>query len=85
VQALIEASKYDVDVVFCAHVGLDEVRTLGSLTSGVILGGDLDVKTWRVAAADIPRDESELERRLFDEWAKVDAFACEIYERRRAG
>lgn len=69
--ALLEA-RPDLDVVFCAHAGLDDALTKASIANGGLTGRALRVKFWRVPAADIPRDEEGRRDWLFHWWGEVD-------------
>jgi 1-acyl-sn-glycerol-3-phosphate acyltransferase len=68
--ALLEASS--VDVVFCAHVGLEGAATLGDLVRGRLIGQHVRVKLWRVPRACIPHEDVDIW--LDQEWGKVDAW-----------
>lgn len=61
-----------LDVVFCAHVGLDSTRTLGDLSRGALVGRRLQVKMWRVSAAQIPREPPQRTAWLYDQWTAID-------------
>ncbi|MCA9831450.1 MAG: 1-acyl-sn-glycerol-3-phosphate acyltransferase [Dehalococcoidia bacterium] len=71
--ALLETHP-DVDVVFCAHSGLEAALDKASILGGGLVGKELRIKFWRVPAAEIPKHRDELRRWLFDEWNKVDDF-----------
>ena len=71
--ALLETHP-DVDVVFCAHSGLEAALDKASILGGGLVGKELRIKFWRVPAAEIPKHRAELRRWLFDEWNKVDDF-----------
>jgi len=62
----------DVDVVFLAHVGFEDVESLNHLWTGALIGRDVRVAVWRVAAAAIPRERREREIWLDREWQRVD-------------
>jgi 1-acyl-sn-glycerol-3-phosphate acyltransferase len=63
-----------VDVVFCAHTGFEELRTLNDLWSGALVGRTIEVEFWRVAAASIPAERPARIDWIFDQWARVDAW-----------
>jgi 1-acyl-sn-glycerol-3-phosphate acyltransferase len=62
----------DVDVVFLAHAGFDGVHDLGELWRGILIGRELRIAFWRVAARDVPVARDERERWLDAEWRRVD-------------
>jgi 1-acyl-sn-glycerol-3-phosphate acyltransferase len=72
--ALIEGGP-DVDLVFCAHSGLERATSRTDIALGSFVGTTLRVRFWRVPAASIPADREGRIALLLDEWAKVDAFA----------
>lgn len=69
--ALLEA-RPDVGVLFIAHVGFDGVESLRDLWQGALVGRELRVMMWKVAASDIPATSSERVAWLDREWAKID-------------
>jgi len=73
VRGLLEA-RPDLDVVFCAHVGLDGAARLGDFWRGALIGRELHVRYWRVAAGDIPRDPAGCADWLEGEWSRLDAW-----------
>ena len=73
VLALLEEAP-GVDVVFCAHTGLESLRTLNDLWSGALVGRAIDVAFWRVPAAAIPVERADRVDWIFDEWARVDGW-----------
>ena len=64
----------DVDILICAHSGLEGVVTLGDLLSGKLVGKTLKIKFWRIKADSIPRDREERINWIFREWGRVDRF-----------
>ena len=77
--ALINAAQ-DVDVVFCAHAGLEPAASYRSIARGEPVGTTLRVKFWRVPAGEIPRDRSERGRWLLEQWAEVDRWVGDIVD-----
>ena len=69
--ALVEAAP-DVDVVFCGHVGFDGFQHVSDIWAGELVGSVIGIKFWRVAAAEIPTDESRRAEWLFREWLRMD-------------
>ena len=64
----------DVDCVFVAHAGLEAFAKVRDLSSGAVVGSTVHVQFWRVAANEIPNDDGERLRWLFQQWGKVNAF-----------
>lgn len=69
---LLKASP-DLDVVFCAHTGLEGGLNRASIARGGLNGSTLRVQFWRVPASEIPRVPAEQRAWLVREWGKVDA------------
>jgi 1-acyl-sn-glycerol-3-phosphate acyltransferase len=62
----------DLDVVFCAHTGLEGASRLEDFLSGSLLGRVWKVKLWRVPRSQVPTDPEEQLAWLEAEWQKVD-------------
>lgn len=60
-----------VDVLFCAHAGLDGIETIGHLFDGSLVGRRVTVNFWRVKADSIPSSTDARVRWLYEEWARV--------------
>jgi 1-acyl-sn-glycerol-3-phosphate acyltransferase len=67
----------EVDVVFCAHVGLDGFAYLRDLWSGGLLNTTVKVRYWRVPASTIPRDHDGRVTWLYEQWQAVDDWVDE--------
>jgi 1-acyl-sn-glycerol-3-phosphate acyltransferase len=80
VLAALEAAP-TADVVFVAHTGLDELRTVGDVWRRLPTGQPVAARWWRVQAEDIPAGERERVAWLYQWWAELDGW---ISERRRA-
>jgi 1-acyl-sn-glycerol-3-phosphate acyltransferase len=65
-----------VDIVFCSHRGLEAAASRPAIARGGLLRKRVEVRCWRVAAADIPRGRAELRQWLLARWAEVDRFAA---------
>lgn len=78
--ALLEAAP-GVDVVFCAHSGLEQATRYASIARGAAVGARVRIRFWRVAARDIPAGHDERIAWLLDEWDRVDAFVAEAQDR----
>jgi 1-acyl-sn-glycerol-3-phosphate acyltransferase len=61
-----------LDVVFCAHTGLEGASHFSDLLQGSLLGRVVRVHFWRVRRADIPDEHDAQWAWLFDEWQRVD-------------
>lgn len=73
--ALLE-SRPDADVVFCAHVGFDDVTRFSEFLDGGLVDGTVRVAFWRIPAASVPRGEACTEW-LFEQWQRVDDWVGE--------
>jgi 1-acyl-sn-glycerol-3-phosphate acyltransferase len=69
--ALLER-RADLDVVFCAHTGLEGASKLEDFLSGSLLGRVWKVKLWRVPRSQVPVDPDARLAWLEAEWRKVD-------------
>ncbi len=63
----------DTDVLIVAHRGLEGLANLTDLLSGNVVGKAVQIRIWRINAADIPQGEAR-RRWLFDCWKRVDDF-----------
>lgn len=62
----------DMDVVFCAHTGLEGASRLEDFLSGSLLGRVWKVKMWRVPRSQVPDEPAARLAWLEGEWARVD-------------
>ena len=69
---LLDAAPH-ADVLIVAHRGLEGLAEVSDLLSGAVVGKDVEVRIWRIDAADIPKGEDR-RRWLFDWWKRVDDF-----------
>lgn len=60
-----------LDLLFCAHVGLEGSVGFRSLMNGGWQGRTIRVHFWRVPVADIPAEESAIEAFIFDSWDRM--------------
>jgi 1-acyl-sn-glycerol-3-phosphate acyltransferase len=65
------------DVVFVAHRGIDRVGAMSDLIKGGLTRAHLEVKIWRVAARDVPRDEEGVRTFLLENWRKIDRYVAQ--------
>ncbi len=63
----------DADVLIVAHRGLEGMAEVTDLLSGAVVGKKVQIRIWRINAADIPKGDDRL-RWLFDWWKRVDDF-----------
>lgn len=82
--ALLEKNP-GLDVVFCAHEGLDEVATIKDLVGGALRNRVVRLRAWRVAFRDIPSSQAERLDWLLENWQRVDDWVGEARERRLRG
>jgi 1-acyl-sn-glycerol-3-phosphate acyltransferase len=69
---LLDAAPH-ADVLIVAHRGLEGLAEVTDLLSGAVVGKEVEIRIWRINAADIPRGEAR-RRWLFDWWKRVDDF-----------
>ena len=81
--ALLDEAR-GVDVVFCAHSGLDGFQYISDIWRGGLVGAKVRVGYWRVPAADIPAGEPELTAWLYAQWQAVDDWVG-AHQRHSAG
>jgi hypothetical protein len=60
------------DVVFVAHTVLEDVGSFKDLWRRVPLDKPILARYWRISPEEIPPDQDELGRWLFDWWARID-------------
>lgn len=61
-----------IDVVFCAHTGLEGANHAKDLLEGTLLDAVLKVRFWRVPAEEIPRERAARIRWFYEHWRTVD-------------
>ena len=61
-----------IDVVFCAHAGLDGFEYISDIWRGGLVGATIRVRFWRVPADEIPVGEQERTEWLYAQWQAVD-------------
>lgn len=62
------------DVVFLAHTGLEDARTLADLWNGRLIGRVVHATSWRVARADVPAGVRARVAWLYEQWARMDGW-----------
>lgn len=73
----ILAANPSLDVIFCAHTGMDGARSLADLVRGGLVDKVVKVRFVRVAAAQIPKDNAERYRWLLACWGEIDRWITE--------
>ena len=74
VAALLDAAP-GVDVVVCAHEGLDRFVGLKDILSGALVGATIRVAFWRIDRARVPHDATGRTEWLYEQWSRVDTRA----------
>ena len=69
-----------LDVVFCAHVGLEGATDLPRFLRGDLIGRQLHLQYWRARFADIPEDREGRVAWLMDWWQRMDDWVDEHLE-----
>ncbi|MFA1546747.1 1-acyl-sn-glycerol-3-phosphate acyltransferase [Actinomadura chokoriensis] len=62
------------DVVFIAHVGLDDMATVGDIWRRIPLTGTVHARWWRIPAEDVPDGRDARVDWLFEQWERADAW-----------
>ena len=75
--ALIDEAAAGTDMVFCAHVGFDGLRTVGDLWGAELVGQTIKLKFWRFAGEDIPVGDKARTVWLFERWQELDDWVSE--------
>ncbi|MGB0119342.1 MAG: 1-acyl-sn-glycerol-3-phosphate acyltransferase [Solirubrobacterales bacterium] len=75
--ALIDEASAGTDIVFCAHVGFDGLRSVGDIWAGELVNKTITVKFWRYSGSEIPDGETARTEWLFDCWQKLDDWVGE--------
>lgn len=71
--ALLAAAP-DADVLIVGHVGLEGLATVRDLLAGTIVGRRIQVRFWRHAARDVPRERAAATAWLDARWLELDAW-----------
>lgn len=77
------ARRPDADVVFCAHVGFDNVTRFSEFLAGGLVGTTIRVAFWCIAAAEVPSDRQSRITWLLDQWERVDSWIASHRVRRQ--
>jgi 1-acyl-sn-glycerol-3-phosphate acyltransferase len=65
------------DVLFVAHTGLEDLSSVVDLWRGLPMDSAIEVKLWRVRAADIPAGDEARAAWLYAWWRAIDAWILE--------
>lgn len=71
----------DAEIVFVAHTGLEDLSSFVDLWRGTPMDAVIRVKLWRVAARDVPHDETAAAEWLLGWWRRIDAWILENHGR----
>lgn len=71
VLAVLEGSP-GIDVVVFGHAGLEGVRRIPDLWSGVLVGRALRVEFWRLPGSGVPAGRPERIRWIYRQWERLD-------------
>ena len=74
--ALLQEAR-GVDVVLFGHVGLDGFEYIRDIWAGGLVGTTVRMRLWRFAAAEVPSDEDDLARWIYDRWQTLDDWVGE--------
>ena len=69
--ALLEACRH-MDMVFCAHTGLEGAATFRHLWQGDLIGKTVHVRFHKVAASAVPENDRDALIWLYEEWLGID-------------
>lgn len=71
------SARHDMSVVFVAHVGLEDLISLGEIWRKVPLRRRVTGTYWSVAPDQIPDDPAEISNWMFDQWEAVDRWIAD--------
>ena len=69
--ALLER-RPDADVMFCAHVGFDNITSFSKFVRGGLVRASIKVIFWRIPAAEVPSEREARIAWLLDQWTRMD-------------
>jgi 1-acyl-sn-glycerol-3-phosphate acyltransferase len=72
--ALIDEAASGTDIVFCAHVGFEGLRTIADLWHGALVGQTIQVRFWRHDGRSVPSREQERIEWLYARWQELDGW-----------
>ncbi len=71
------AAAPNADVVICAHVGFDGIRTFSDLVRGSLVGRHIRLNVTRVSRAEVPAEPSAQVGWLLEQWADLDRWVAQ--------
>lgn len=71
----------DLDVVFCAHTGLEPAAKIWDVLKGSLVGNKVSVSFWRVSSEHIPTEEQARLNWLNKEWSRIDQWVAKTKKR----
>jgi 1-acyl-sn-glycerol-3-phosphate acyltransferase len=71
------AAAPEADVVWVTHAGLDHLYTIADIWRELPLVKSVQMRWWRVAAAEVPRDETAQVDWLYHWWERIDDWIAE--------
>jgi 1-acyl-sn-glycerol-3-phosphate acyltransferase len=74
--ALLDEAR-GADVVMCGHVGLDGFEYIRDIWAGGLVGNVVRVRFWRFPAEEVPAEEHERARWLYERWQVLDDWVGE--------
>jgi 1-acyl-sn-glycerol-3-phosphate acyltransferase len=72
-------------VAFVGHAGLEPLSSPAGIWRSIPMGHAIRTKVWRVRAEDIPADDDERERWLYDHWELIDTWLSDEAQRAASG
>ena len=66
-----------MDIIFCAHTGLEAANRLEDLLGGSLYKRRVKVKLWRIPGEQVPEDPDEQLRWIHRQWKRVDRWVAE--------
>jgi len=78
--ALLDSCR-GMDVVFCAHTGMEGANKLKNFINGSLLRRKVKVELWRVPTDDVPEDPADQTEWLHGWWKRMDSWVAENQER----
>ena len=70
-------ARSDVSVVFVAHVGLEDLFSLGEIWRKIPLRRHVAGTYWAIPPEQVPTDPAEISAWLFDQWEQVDRWIAD--------
>jgi 1-acyl-sn-glycerol-3-phosphate acyltransferase len=75
--ALIDEASSGTDIVFCAHVGFEGLRTIADIWNGALVGAMVEVRFWRFDGREVPAGQQERIDWLYARWQELDDWVGE--------